>query len=63
MKVYRIAIKGREPNGAMFKTQAEAEREVRFLIQDDRRYAAEALHEAGIRVPPTEYEIVEMELN
>lgn len=63
MKVYQIAIKGRQPQGAMFATRPEAEREVRFLIQDDRRYASEAMHEAGIVVPPTEYEIVEMELN
>jgi hypothetical protein len=60
MTFFQISIKGNKPNGALFRTRSEAEREVRFLKADDQRYANEALEEAGIIVKPTEYEIHEV---
>ena len=58
---YQISIKGNKPNGALFETRLGAEREIRFLKVDDRRYAAEAMSEAGIKVELVEYEIHEVE--
>lgn len=60
MTFFQISIKGKQPSGALFRTRIEAEREVRFLWADDRRYAAEALAEAGIVVKPIEYDIHEV---
>jgi hypothetical protein len=61
MKLFQISIKGHEPRGALFRTPAEARREIGFLHADDARYAAEAMSEAGIVVRPVEYEIHEVE--
>ena len=63
MQVYKIAIKGNAPYGAMFQTRREAEREIKFLKQDDARHADRAMSEAGVKVEMPEYEIVELELN
>lgn len=62
MKVYRIAIVGSKPSGAMFEIMSLAQREIMRLKADDRRYAAEALSEAGIIVSLDQYEIVECEM-
>lgn len=55
--MFQISIKGHQPQGALFRTLPEAQREVQMLKADDRRYAADALAEAGHVVEPTEYEI------
>jgi hypothetical protein len=62
MQMFQVAIAGHEPQGGYFKTRAEAEREVRYLQQDDARYAAEALEQAGIVVAATLYEVVPVTL-
>jgi hypothetical protein len=54
---YQIGMDGRPPRGPLFDTEAEAAREIKFLKQDDMRYADEAMREAGIEVPPHKYEI------
>lgn len=60
MKFFQIAIQGHAPQGGLFENRADAEREVRILRAEDRRYADEAMHEAGIDVPPTRYVIHEV---
>ena len=60
MKFYQVAIKGKKPYGGLFDTHAAAMREVRYLEADDRRYAAEAMAEAGVKVAPVAYEVVEV---
>ncbi len=62
MQMFQVAIAGQAPRGGYFKTRAEAEREVRFLLADDARYAAEALLQAGIVVEATQYEVVPVTL-
>lgn len=62
MQMFQVAIVGNAPRGAYFKTRAEAEREKRFLLADDARYAAEALEQAGVIVADTKYEVVEVTL-
>ena len=61
-QMYQISIRNRQPVGGLFRTRAEALREVGFLKADDQRYAAEALSEAGIVVKPVEYEIHEVQI-
>lgn len=60
MTFYQVAIKGNKPNGALFESAAAARREIGFLMADDRRYAAEAMEQAGIKVDVTQYEVVEV---
>jgi hypothetical protein len=60
MKFFQIAIAGLQPQGPLFESRPSAEREVRLLEADDRRYADEAMREAGIDVPPTRYTIHEV---
>ena len=60
MKFYQVAIKGCEPRGGLFDTEAEARREIRFLRADDQAHADEAMHQAGIDVKLTDYVIVEV---
>ena len=60
MTFFQISIRGQKPSGALFRSRIEAEREVGFLRADDRRFAAEAMEEAGIIVEPYEYEIHEV---
>lgn len=57
MQMFQVSIKGSQPQGGLFRTRAEAEREIGFLRADDARYADEAMQEAGITVTPWEYEI------
>lgn len=59
---YQVSIKGRKPSGGLFQSRAEAQREIGFLKADDRRHAADAMREAGIRVEPVEYEIHEVDI-
>ena len=64
MKFYQISILGHAlglGGGALFETRHGAEREVRFIIANDRRHAAEALREAGHIVECPAYEIHEVE--
>lgn len=61
MKFYQIAVQGQAPNGPLFESLLAAQREVRILKADDRRYADEAMREAGIEVPAIQYEIVPVE--
>ena len=58
--MYQVAIVGNKPSGGKFDTHQEALREINYLIADDRRYAREALEEAGIIVEPTKYEVVKV---
>lgn len=60
MEFFQVAIKGHKPSpqSGLWETRAAAEREIRFLRADDRRHADEAMREAGIQVPVTEYEVV-----
>ena len=60
MKLYQVSIKDRAPQGALFESRKDAEREIRFLEADDRRYADDAMREAGIKVERTLYEIHEV---
>lgn len=60
MKFYQVAIKGNKPSGGLFDTRSAAIREVGYLKADDRRYAAEAMEQAGVKVALTEYEVVEV---
>ena len=60
MKFYQIALEGHAPQGALFESRAAAMREVRFLQADDRRYAEDALREAGIVVAPSVYVVHEV---
>lgn len=60
MTFFQIAIKDKPPSGGLFRTRAEALREIEFLKADDRRYAAEALEEAGVVVERIEYVIHEV---
>lgn len=58
MRMYQIAIAGCKPTGGYWLTSAAAQREIGFLMADDRRHAAEAMAEAGIVVPATQYVVV-----
>lgn len=58
--MFQVSIKGHQPQGGLFRTRAEAQREIGFLEADDRRYAADALAEAGYIVDTVEYEIHEV---
>ena len=60
MTFFQIAMNDNPPMGALFRTRAEALREIEFLKADDRRYAAEALEEAGIVVSKNLYRIHEV---
>ncbi len=57
MTFFQIALANNKPSGALFDTEADARREVRFLKADDARYADEAMREAGIVVEPSVYVI------
>jgi hypothetical protein len=60
MKFYQVAIRGNRPSGGLFDTEPEARREIRMLEADDRRFADEAMREAGVEVKRIEYEVVEV---
>lgn len=60
MKFYQVAIKGNRPQGGLFDTEEQARREIRFLQADDRRFADEAMHQAGIEVQKIEYVVMEV---
>ena len=60
MKFFQIAIAEHAPQGALFETRTEAEREVYYLKQDDLRFADEAMREAGHVVECPEYTIHEV---
>ena len=62
MKMYQVSVKGQRPSGGYYKTTQEAQREIGFLRADDRRYAAEAMEQAGIEQAPWEYEIHEVDV-
>lgn len=61
-KFYQIGADGRQPQGGLFLTKIEAEREVRLLEADDRRHAEEAMREAGLEVRLPTYQIHEVEV-
>lgn len=60
MNFFQIAILGKSPSGPLYETRSAAEREIRFLKADDRRYADDALRDGGIIVDIPQYEIVEV---
>lgn len=60
-KFYQVSIKGQKPSGGLFDDRAGAQREISFLKAEDRRFAAEAMEEAGVSIADTEYEIHEVE--
>lgn len=57
---YQIGVDGRPPSGALFRTKNEAEREIGYLRADDRRFADEAMREAGYEIKMPEYKIYEV---
>lgn len=57
---YQVAVLGGNPSGGLFETHEAAQREIGFLKADDRRYAEEALSEAGHIITPTQYEVKEV---
>lgn len=61
MTFWQVSLKGHEPSGALFETRKEAEREVMLLKREDQQHADRAMAEAGVVVPPTEYEIHEVQ--
>jgi hypothetical protein len=60
MKFYQVAIKGNRPQGGLFDTEEQARSEIKFLKADDRRFADDAMREAGIEVKPIEYVVMEV---
>ena len=60
MKFYQVAIKGNRPQGGLFDTREQARSEITFLEADDRRFADDAMREAGIEVKPIEYVVMEV---
>lgn len=60
-KFYQIGADGRQPQGGLFETMPEAEREVAMLRRDDQRFADEAMREAGLSVHMPTYKIHEVQ--
>lgn len=60
MKFYQIAERGGKPSGPLFETLVAAQLEVRYIKQEDRRAAREAMEIGGVETPVVEYEIHEV---
>lgn len=60
MKFWQIAEKGQAPSGPLFESLAAAQLELRYIKQEDRRLAREAMEIGGVESPVFEYEIHEV---